>query len=145
MKDLVTAIVAVITIVATAPAHLLEAASSLSCDVSTTVVVPLVKADPRWPKEPLRFGCVPKRVEVVVVGVQSRADLTLWTVLNPPLRAVVVEEGSLRLELTGICSGSNGEPGVLEGGLKWGGLGVGLRNCRPEQFQALQLEVHVEK
>jgi len=55
----------------------------------------------------------------------------------------VVDEGALRLELAGICSGSSGKAGILEGSLKWGDLGLGLRKCESREFQAVRLQIQV--
>jgi hypothetical protein len=116
---------------------------TLTCSGPTTIVLPLGRVDPRWPKEPWRFACVPKAVEVSVVSLQSQADSSQWTSLASTLSATVKDEGPLRIELTEVCSGSSGKAAILEGHLKWGGLAIGLRNCEVREYQALRLQIQV--
>ena len=145
MKHIVTGITVVVSLAAGVPGEAKEAEPTLSCSEPTTVVVPLVKADARWPKEPWRFACFPQQVEVSVVSLQSSADSSRWTLVIPTLRASVMDEGPLRLALTGICSGSSGKAAILEGSLKWGSVGIGLRNCKMSEYQALRLQFRVEQ
>ncbi len=118
---------------------------SLECDKPITVTIPLDKSSPQWPKDGYRFTCLVQRLELAVVAASQQPSSSQWVPLADPVRVSIGEESPFTLPLTNICSSTTGVAGSLIGHLKWGDVGVGLRNCAKRSHGAIKLEMRATK